>query len=72
MSFGVSLHPCAICKKPVNLTESKADEYGQVVHEDCYVWMLVPNNARPKPVANTHRAFNPASEGRFPPARAVI
>jgi hypothetical protein len=32
---------CAICKEAVNLTESKADEYGQAVHEDCYVSMFV-------------------------------
>jgi hypothetical protein len=28
---------CTICKEPVNLRESKTDEYGQAVHEDCYV-----------------------------------
>jgi hypothetical protein len=28
---------CAICRKSVKLEESKADEYGQAVHEACYV-----------------------------------
>ena len=31
---------CAICKKSVKLEESKADEYGQAVHEECYVAKL--------------------------------
>ncbi len=34
-------HPeCAICKESVPLEESKADEYGQAVHEECYVSKL--------------------------------
>jgi hypothetical protein len=28
---------CAICKESVNLEESKTDEYGHAVHENCYV-----------------------------------
>jgi len=28
---------CVICKKSVMLEESKADENGQAIHEDCYV-----------------------------------
>jgi hypothetical protein len=28
---------CAICKKSVKLEESKADENGQAIHEECYV-----------------------------------
>jgi hypothetical protein len=28
---------CVICKKSVTLEESKADENGQAIHEDCYV-----------------------------------
>ena len=31
---------CVICKTFVNLEQSKADEYGQAVHEDCYVSRL--------------------------------
>ena len=37
---------CAICKQSVNLTESKADEYGRAVHENCYVSMLVSKKPR--------------------------
>lgn len=31
---------CAICKESVQLEESKADEHGQAMHEDCYVSQL--------------------------------
>jgi hypothetical protein len=31
---------CVICKKSVKLEESKADEYGQAIHGDCYVAKL--------------------------------
>jgi hypothetical protein len=31
---------CVICKKSVKLEESKADEYGQAIHEECYVSRL--------------------------------
>jgi hypothetical protein len=31
---------CAICRKSVKLEESKADEYGQAVHGECYVARL--------------------------------
>jgi hypothetical protein len=41
MSYKGFLPHCAICTQPVNLTESKADEYGQAVHENCYASMLV-------------------------------
>jgi hypothetical protein len=37
---------CTICKQSVNLTESKADENGQAVHENCYVSMLIPKKPR--------------------------
>jgi hypothetical protein len=32
---------CAICKQVVDLTESKTDEYGQAVHENCYASRLI-------------------------------
>jgi hypothetical protein len=32
---------CAICRKSVNLTVSKTDEYGFAVHENCYVSKLL-------------------------------
>jgi len=38
---GTSFHQCAICKSPVNLEYSKADEHGKAVHEVCYVSKLV-------------------------------
>jgi hypothetical protein len=28
---------CVLCKKPVKLEESKADEFGRAIHEECYV-----------------------------------
>ena len=28
---------CVICKESVRLEESKANEYGQAIHEECYV-----------------------------------
>jgi hypothetical protein len=31
------LPQCAICKSDVNLEQCKVDEYGQAVHEDCYI-----------------------------------
>jgi hypothetical protein len=31
---------CAICNVPVNLEESKTDECGHAVHENCYVWTV--------------------------------
>ena len=48
MSYEAFVPHCAICTRPVNLTESKADEDGQAVHEDCYVSTLVSTkiNAR--------------------------
>ena len=41
MSYKSVLSRCVICNQAVNLIESKTDEYGQAVHEDCYVSMLV-------------------------------
>jgi hypothetical protein len=31
---------CAICKQPVNLEESKTNEHGHAVHENCYIWIV--------------------------------
>lgn len=31
---------CAICKEPVALEESKTDEHGHAVHENCYIWTV--------------------------------
>jgi hypothetical protein len=41
MSYkGAWVPPCAICKESVNLEESKTDEHGRAVHENCYVWTV--------------------------------
>jgi hypothetical protein len=32
--------PCAVCEQPVNLEESKTDEYGHAIHENCYIWTV--------------------------------
>ncbi len=32
---------CAICTEFVNLEESKTDERGQAIHEECYVQRVV-------------------------------
>jgi hypothetical protein len=32
---------CMICKQSVNLEQSKSDEYGRAVHENCYVALLL-------------------------------
>jgi hypothetical protein len=32
---------CVICKESVKLEESKANEYGQAIHEKCYVSELL-------------------------------
>jgi hypothetical protein len=32
---------CVICKESIALEESKVDEHGQAIHEECYVSRLV-------------------------------
>jgi hypothetical protein len=32
---------CVICKESVEVEQSKTDEHGQAVHEECYVSQLV-------------------------------
>ena len=32
---------CVMCKESVELEESKVDEHGQAIHEECYVSKLV-------------------------------
>ncbi len=34
---------CAICQQSVDLTESKTDECGRAVHENCYISLLIRN-----------------------------
>jgi hypothetical protein len=38
---------CVICRESVNPEESKTDEYGQAIHEECYVSKLM----RKKPMS---------------------
>ena len=38
---GTWLPRCVVCRESVNLTESKADEYGRAVHENCYYWTVI-------------------------------
>ena len=37
---------CSICKEPVTLEDSKSDEHGQAVHENCYVWIVESRKPR--------------------------
>jgi hypothetical protein len=39
--------PCLICGTQVSLETCKIDEYGQAVHEECYVDQLVPHGHTP-------------------------
>jgi len=32
---------CVLCKESVELEESMSDEYGQAIHEDCYVSTVI-------------------------------
>lgn len=46
MSYEVSNLRCVICRESVNLTESKTDEYGRAVHEECYVSVLLAKKTK--------------------------
>jgi hypothetical protein len=46
VSYEGWLPRCAICKQTVDLAESKTDEHGRSVHEDCYVSLLVGKKRR--------------------------
>jgi hypothetical protein len=37
---------CVLCKKSVKLEESKADEYGQAIHGECYFATITEKNHR--------------------------
>ena len=55
---------CRICNDPVLLETSKTDEYGQAVHEECYVLNLSlkadPNNRGSVPgPTNRHATYQP-------------
>ena len=50
-----SLHPrrvpyalqCRICHKPVRVENAKTDDYGEAVHEECYVVSLTQKTFSP-------------------------
>ena len=39
---------CVACRESVQLEESKADEHGHAIHEECYVSKLVGKKTTPK------------------------
>jgi hypothetical protein len=41
MSYKSLLLPCWVCGGSVNLEDSKTDEHGRAVHENCYVWTVI-------------------------------
>jgi anti-sigma regulatory factor (Ser/Thr protein kinase) len=65
------LPACCICNSPVLLETSKTDEYGQAVHEECYVLKLcsmaefLDDGASPSGPANKHAIYQPY-EGTMP------
>lgn len=46
MSYQDWLPQCAICKESITLEESKTDQRGQAVHENCYVWTFALRKPR--------------------------
>lgn len=46
MSYEGWLPRCAICNQSVDLNESKTDERGRAVHENCYVSVLIGKKQR--------------------------
>ena len=46
MAYEGWLPSCIICKQFVKLEQSKTDEHGRAVHEDCYVSLLVQREHR--------------------------
>jgi hypothetical protein len=64
------LPSCGICNDPVPLETSKTDEYGQAVHEECYVLnlslraMLLNDGASVPGPANRHATYQPCEATR--------
>jgi hypothetical protein len=59
---------CCICNEPVLLETSNTDEYGQAVHEECYVLKVcskaeVLNDRGSMPVPASRHAIDQAGEG---------
>lgn len=38
---------CSICNQPVDLETTKTDDYGNAVHEECYVMLCVSKTTTP-------------------------
>lgn len=51
---------CAICRRPVNIEESKTDEHGHAVHENCYVWTVELKKPR-RPITQMEHSSTIAS-----------
>lgn len=51
---------CSICNQPVALEIAKTDEFGQALHEECYVLKL---GSSPSKAQNKHRPqYSPQSQ----------
>jgi hypothetical protein len=59
---------CVICKESLKLEESKANEYGQAVHEKCYVSQLLGGGLRLRAITRSAGALYVF---RFPLALAL-
>jgi len=68
---GAQLLPaCCICNSPVPLETSKADEYGQAVHEECYVAKVCPESEVLKDGAPTPASAN--EDAIYQPRQATM
>ncbi len=59
MTTPTSTHLCWICDKPINVAKCNIDEYGEVVHETCYVArMALENGAREAGLSPQHECVS--------------
>jgi len=56
----VGFHAATSVKNLVNLEDSKTDEYGRAVHENCYIWTVVLKKPR-RVIVRTEPAEEPLS-----------
>jgi hypothetical protein len=40
---------CCICTRPIPVEDSKTDEHGKAVHEECYVRKMISQSATIRP-----------------------
>ena len=71
MSEGTWRPDCAICKKSVEIEESKTDEYGRAVHEGCYVSDHVQKKPS-QPLRLAHGAVTRLGSWSKPLARVLM